>query len=105
MFRLYLDQFIIVFIDDILFYSPNCETHAIHIGLVLQTLRTHCLFIKLSKCELWIRKVTFLGHMISIQGMAADPSKIEVVISWLRPSLMSEMRDFLGLTGYYNRFV
>lgn len=105
MLRLYLDQFIIVFINNILIYSLDYETHAVHLRLVLETLRVHHLFGKLSKYEFWLREVIFWMHVISTQGVAVDPSKIKAVISWPRPNLVSEVRGFLGLVGYYSIFV
>ncbi|CAN6447714.1 unnamed protein product [Victoria cruziana] len=104
-FREYLDQFIIVFIDDILIYSPDRETHARHLHVVLQTLREHQLYGKFSKCKFWLEQVAFLGHIISADGVAVDPSKVEAVINWRRPTTVLEIRGFLGLAGYYRRFV
>ena len=104
-FRLYLDRFVIVFIDDILVYSRSAEEHAMHLRLVLQTLREHQLYAKFSKCEFWLDQVAFLGHVVSGEGIQMDPKKIEVVIDWLRPITVTELRSFLGLAGYYRRFV
>ncbi|KAL0544274.1 hypothetical protein IC582_019387 [Cucumis melo] len=72
---------------------------------VLETLRANKLYSKFSKCEFWLKKVTFLGHVVSREGVSVDPAKIEAVTSWPRPSTVSEVRSFLGLTGYYRRFV
>lgn len=94
-----------VFIDNILIYFSDYEMHAIHLRLVLETLRTHWLFEKLSKCSFWLKEVAFLGHVISIQGVAVDLGKIEAMISWPRPCTVSEIRGFLGLAGYYHRIV
>ena len=105
MFRPFLDQFVIVFIDDILVYSRNVEEHAMHLRLVLQTLREHQLYAKFSKCEFWLDQVAFLGNMVSGEAIQMDPKKIEVVIDWLRPITVTELRSFLGLAGYYRRFV
>jgi len=104
-FRPYLDQFVVVFIDDILIYSESREEHAEHLRLVLGILRKHQLYRKLSKCEFWLEEVQFLGHVISAQGIAVDPAKIETVVKWERPQTVSEVRSFLGLAGYYRRFV
>ncbi|CAN6447612.1 unnamed protein product [Victoria cruziana] len=104
-FREYLDQFVIVFIDDILIYSPDRETHARHLHAVLQSLREHQLYGKFSKCKFWLEQVAFLGHVIFADGVAVDPSKVEAVINWPRPTTVSEVRRFLGLAGYYCRFV
>jgi len=104
-FRPYLDQFVVVFIDDILIYSKSREEHAEHLRVVLGILREHQLYGKLSKCEFWLEEVQFLGHVISTQGIAVDPAKIETVVKWERPQTVSEVQSFLGLVGYYRRFV
>jgi len=79
-FRPYLDQFVVVFIDDILIYSESWDEHAEHLRVVLGILREHKLYGKLSKCEFWLDEVQFLGHVISAQGIAVDPTKIEIVV-------------------------
>ncbi|KAF5477291.1 hypothetical protein F2P56_003941, partial [Juglans regia] len=79
--------------------------HACHLRLALGKLREHQLYAKLSKCEFWLEEVKFLGHVISQEGVAVDPSKVEAVLSWPRPSTVREIRSFLGLAGYYRRFV
>ncbi|KAL5546822.1 hypothetical protein UlMin_006509 [Ulmus minor] len=104
-FKEFLDRFVIVFIDDILVYSKSTEEHEEHLRLILQTLRDHQLFAKFKKCEFWLNQVAFLGHVISKDGVAVDPSKVEAVENWKPPSNASEVRSFLGLAGYYRRFV
>ena len=104
-FHPYLDRFVIVFIDDILVYSGSLEEHLEHLRIVLQTLRERQLYVKLSKCQFWLDKVAFLGHVISVEGVSVDPQKIEVVVSWKPPKNVSEVRSFLGLVGYYRKFV
>ncbi|KAK8659179.1 hypothetical protein V6N13_029389 [Hibiscus sabdariffa] len=104
-FRPYLDQFVVVFIDDILVYSRTEAEHANHLRVVLQTLREHRLYAKLSKCEFWLKEVTFLGHVVSTKGIQVDPSKIEAIVNWKPPRNVPEIRSFLGLAGYYRRFV
>ena len=104
-FRPFLDQFVIVFIDDVLVYSRSEEEHEQHLRLVLQTLREHQLYAKFSKCEFWLEQVQFLGHVIPGAGIQVDPAKISGVLSWQRPRSVSEIRSFLGLAGYYKRFV
>ena len=104
-FRPYLDQFVVVFVDDVLVYSPNVETHRMHLKAVLETLRQNQLFAKFSKCEFWLEEVAFLGHVISGAGIKVDPAKVEAVSSWGRPKTVSEIRSFLGLAGYYRRFI
>ena len=81
-FRPYLDKFVMVFIDDILVYSKIEIEHAEHLRLVLQILTEKKLYVKLSKCEFWMKEVKFLGHIVSQGGIFVDPSKVEVVLSW-----------------------
>ena len=81
-FHPYLDQFVIVFIDDILVYSKNVDEHARHLQIVLQTLKDRELYTKFSKCEFWLNKVVFLGHVISGDGIFVNPRKIEAVVNW-----------------------
>ena len=104
-FMEYLDKFMVVFIDDILVYSKNEEEHEEHLSLVLQKLREHQLYAKLSKCEFWLREVSFLGHIISNGGVAVDPKKVKDVLSWNPPMYVSEIRSFLGMARYYRRFI
>lgn len=104
-FAEYLDQFIVVFIDDILVYSKTKEEHEEHLRIALQLLRENQLYAKLNKCEFWLEQVAFLGHIISREGLSVDPSKIEAVVQWERPKNVTEIRSFLGLAGYYRRFV
>ncbi|KAA0048696.1 reverse transcriptase [Cucumis melo var. makuwa] len=104
-FREFLDTFVIVFIDDILIYSKTEAEHEKHLRMVLQTLRANKLYAKFSKCEFWLKQVSFIGHVVSKAGVSVDPTKIEAVTSWPRPSTVSEVRSFLGLAGYYRRFV
>ena len=104
-FRPYVDQFVVVFIDDILVYSKDRESHDAHLRVVLETLRKEHLYAKLSKCEFWMNEVSFLGHIVSKEGIQVDPKKIEVVVEWKPPRNVTEVRSFLGLAGYYRRFV
>ncbi|KAL4014045.1 hypothetical protein IC575_026235 [Cucumis melo] len=103
-FREFLDTFVIVFIDDILIYSKTEAEHEEHLRMVLQTLRDNKLYAKFSKCEFWLKQVSFLGHVVSKAGVSVDPAKIEAVTGWTRPSTVSEVRSFLGLADYYRRF-
>jgi hypothetical protein len=100
-----LDKFVVVFIDDILIFSKNEEEHAEHLRIVLQRLREHKLYAKFSKCDFWLKEVQFLGHIISDKGISVDPSKIQDVLDWQAPTSVPEIRSFLGLAGYYRRFV
>jgi len=81
-----LDKFVVVFIDDILIYSKNEEEHAEHLHIVLQCLREHQLYAKFSKCDFWLKKVQFLGHKNSKDGISVDPSKIRDVLNWKAPT-------------------
>ena len=103
--RPYLDQFVIVFIDDILIYSRSKKEHGDHLRQVLGTLRKEKLYAKFSKCEFWIRRVEFLGHVVSEEGIHVDPSKIKAIENWSAPKMPTEIRQFLGLAGYYRRFI
>ncbi|XP_071729252.1 uncharacterized protein [Rutidosis leptorrhynchoides] len=100
-----LDRFVIVFIDDILVYSKSEEEHTVHLRQVLETLRRERLFAKFSKCEFWLREVQFLGHVINKKGICVDPVKIEAIMRWEPPTNPTEVRSFLGLAGYYRRFI
>ncbi|KAG8474920.1 hypothetical protein CXB51_031559 [Gossypium anomalum] len=104
-FRPYLDRFVVVFIDDILVYSQDENEHAEHLRLVLQILRDKQLYAKFSKCEFWLREVSFLGHVVSVSGIRVDPSKISAILDWKPPRNITEVQSFLGLAGYYRRFV
>ena len=104
-FRPYLDQFVIVFINDILIYSSSGEEHAEHLRIILQTLGEHRLYAKLSKCPFWLYNVTFLGHIVSVEGISVDPQKVEAIPNRKPPTSVTEIRSFLGLVGYYRKFV
>ena len=104
-FKPFLDKFVVVFIDDILIYSKSVEEHENHLRIVLQLLQEKKLYAKLKKCEFWLDSVAFLGHVVSKDGIAVDPKKVEAVVEWNRPNSVTEIRSFLGLAGYYRRFV
>jgi hypothetical protein len=104
-FKPELDQFVVVFIDDIMLYSKSMGEHEEHLWLVLQWLWEHQLFAKFSKCKFWIKEVPFLGHMVSPEGIIVDPGKVKVVLEWKPPTIVSEVWSFLGLAGYYRRFI
>ncbi|GJT21747.1 putative reverse transcriptase domain-containing protein [Tanacetum coccineum] len=101
----YLDKFVIVFIDDILIYSKNKKEHEEHLKLILELLKKEELYAKFSKCEFWIPKVQFLGHVIDSEGIHVDLAKIESIKDWTSPKSPTEIRQFLGLAGYYRRFI
>ena len=95
-FQPYIDQFFMVFVDDILIYSQSKWKHEYHLRIVLQLLRDHQLYAKFGKFEFWLSEVIFLGHVVSASGMSVDPEKVEVVMSWERPNSVFEIRSFLG---------
>jgi hypothetical protein len=98
----YVDKFVVVFIDDILVYLRGEEED---LRLALQKLRENRLYAKLGKCEFWMKQVAFLGHVISKGGIYVDPSKVQDVLSWNAPTSVGDIRSFLGLVGYYQRFI
>ena len=104
-FQPYLDQFFVVFVDEILIYSQSEREHEDHLRIVLQLLRDHQLYAKFSKCEFWLTEVRFLRHVVLDSGVSVDPEKVKTVMSWERPKSVFEIRSFLGLAGYYRRFI
>jgi hypothetical protein len=100
-----LDKFVAVFIDDILIYSKNEEEHARHLRIMLTRLREHQLYAKFSKCTFWLEDIQFLGHVLSANGIAVDPSKVKDILEWKPPTTVHQVRSFLGLAGYYRRFI
>ncbi|GJX29078.1 putative reverse transcriptase domain-containing protein [Tanacetum coccineum] len=101
----YLDKFVIVFIDDILIYSKNKQEHEEHLKLILELLKKEELYAKFSKCEFWIPKVQFFSHVIDSEGIHVDPAKIESIKDLASPKSPTEIHQFLGLAGYYQRFI
>ena len=104
-FRPYIDKFVVVFIDDILVYSKNQKEHEEHLRIVLETLREQKMYAKWKKCDFWMQSISFLGHVISEEGIEVDPEKIEAVVFWKTPRNVTEIKSFLGLAGYYRRFI
>ena len=104
-FHVYLDKLIIVFINNILIYSLTWKLYEEHLRIALQTLRDHCIFGKLSKCEFWLSEVNFLGHIISKDGVSINSSKFKAIVDWQSPKSMFEFHSFLGVVGYNYRFV
>jgi hypothetical protein len=100
-----LNKFVVVFIEDILIYSKNLEDHTKHLHVILRRLRDHHLYAKFSKCEFWLDTVKFLSHTISDDGISVDPSKVQEVMDWKPPTSVHQIRSFLGLAGYYRRFI
>ncbi|GJW76210.1 putative reverse transcriptase domain-containing protein [Tanacetum coccineum] len=101
----YLDKFVIVVIDDTLIYSKNQQEHDEHLKSILEFLKKEELYAKFSKCEFWIPKVQFLGHVIDSQEIHVDPARIESINDWASPKTPTEIHQFLGLAGYYRRFI
>ncbi|GJV05757.1 putative reverse transcriptase domain-containing protein [Tanacetum coccineum] len=101
----YLDKFVIVFIDDILIYSKDEKEHEEHLKAILEFLKKEKLYAKFSKCEFWIPNVQFLRHVIDSRGIHVDPAKIESIKDWASPKTPMEIRQFLGLAGYYQRVI
>ena len=104
-FRFHLCKFVLIFFDDIMMYNSFLESHLLHLRIIFNILREHGIFVKKSKCSFGQPKVEYLGHIISQKGVAVDPSKIQVMTDWPIPKSIKALRGFLGLTGYYRKFV
>jgi hypothetical protein len=101
-FMLELDKFVVVFIDNILVYSKNEVKHTMHLHTILQRLRDHHLYAKFSKCDFWLKEIKFLGHTVSLEGIAVDPNKVQQVMDWIPPTTIHHIHSFLGLARYYH---
>jgi hypothetical protein len=100
-----LDKFVVVFIDDILIYSRSAEEHEQHLRVILNKLLAHELYAKFNKCEFWLQEVTFLGHIITTEGVKVDSEKVKATSEWNQPTNVIEVHSFLGLASYYRRFI
>jgi hypothetical protein len=100
-----LDKFVVVFIDDILIYSKSKEEHATHLQVVLTRLREHKLYAKFNMCEFWLDQVPFIGHILLVEGVVVDPGKVKDILEWKPPTTVYLVRSFLGMAGYYRRFI
>lgn len=105
LFRPFLRKFILVFFDDILIYSQNWEDHLTHLTTVLSILKGNQLYAKRSKCAFGELAIEYLGHVVSSEGVVVDQSKVEAVLNWHVPKSVKQLRGFLGLTGYYRKFI
>ena len=101
----YLDKFVVVHLNDVLIYSKSEDEHVEHLRLALMKLREHRLYAKYSKCECWMKELMFLDHVISVEGVAVSPEKVQAILDCEPPKSVKEVRDFLKLAGYYRRFV
>ena len=104
-FHEHLDKFFQVFIDDILIYSRTTEEHDKHLHLVLQCLQENKLYGKLSKCSFYQSRIHYLGHVISSEGISMDPTTVEAIVEWPTPTSVKDVHSFMGLAGYYRRFI
>jgi hypothetical protein len=104
-FSEYLDKFVVVFIDDILVYSKMEEEHEEHLRIVLQTLRKHKLYANFDKCAFYQKEIQYLGHVISAEGIVVDPEKMKAIMEWPVPKDVVDIWSFMGITGYYRRFI
>jgi hypothetical protein len=104
-FQPFLCHFVLVFFYDILIYNKTWQAHVTHVDQVLQLLSHHQLFLKRSKCAFGVSEVEYLGHIVSKDGVRVDPKKIEAMKDWPHPTTLKSLQGFLGLTGYYRKFV
>jgi hypothetical protein len=103
--RPFLDDFVIVYLDDILIFSKSREEHIEHVKKVLDVLRKEQLFLKLSKCEFGKTSLIYLGHIVGGGELKIDPSKVKVILEWSRPNNVTEVRSFLGAAQYWRKFI
>ncbi|XP_050897775.1 uncharacterized mitochondrial protein AtMg00860-like [Lathyrus oleraceus] len=105
LFQPLLRKCVLVFFDDILVYSPSWQSHLQHVEIMFQILSQNVLFAKLSKCSFGLSEVEYLGHIVSGDGVSMVSTKVQAVLDWLIPTNLKQLRRFLGLTGYYRRFI
>lgn len=105
LFRPFLRKFVLVFFDDILIFSQQFDQHIDHLKLVLEKLAQHQFYLKQSKCAFAVQQVSYLGHIVSVKGVEPEPSKIQAMLDWPKPTSLKSLRGFLGLTGFYRRFI
>ena len=101
----YIDEFVIIYLDDILIYSQNVESHKKHLFMVFQKLKENNLFVKLEKCEFFKSELEFLGYQITVDGLAIAPSKVSAIQDWPVPNSKRKVRGFLGLVGFSRKFI
>src|SRR3954469_12326961 len=99
------NEFVLLYLDDILVFLETEEEHVEHLRLVLGKLREWKFYAKFSKCEFWMKEVVYLGHIISAEGIKVHPEKVEAIVKWEPPQNVKQLRSFLGLAGYWRRFV
>jgi len=101
----FLDDFVVVYLDDIVVFSRSMNEHVVHLSRVLSRLREHKLFVKKEKCDFASAEIMFLGHLVSVDQVRMDPMKVQAIVEWAAPATVSDLRSFLGLANYYRRFI
>jgi len=104
-FKRYLRKFVLVFCDDILIYSRSWKDHMQHVKIVLDTLQAYSIFLKGEKCQFGQTQIKYLGHLIGVEGVSVDPQKVVAMMDWPKPKTPRSIRGYLGLTGYYRKFI
>ena len=104
-FHDYLDKFLIVYLDDIVVYRRNLQEHLHHLEIIFQRLRQHKLYAKLEKCQFMQKQIKFLGHLVSAEGVKVNPKKVQAILDWPVPRTVKDVRSFIGISGYYRKFI